>query len=118
MLKTSFIYTLLFLIAMQSTIAVADAHQSHQTGVEHLEFDIDKDSASVKAEKKFTNNFDNFPNIQFDCQHCCHCHGVTQLYISGTSEIFIFYKKTSKLSENFLKRKSRIISPDLRPPIV
>jgi hypothetical protein len=61
------IILLLLAVSFQSISAVADVHQSHQSGVEHLEFEHDHDSEpEIKTDDE---------SRSFDCHHCCHCHG-------------------------------------------
>ena len=43
MIRHAITYLIIALIAMQSVVAVADAHQLHQSGTEHLTFDHEHD---------------------------------------------------------------------------
>lgn len=61
------IILLLLAVSFQSVSAVSDVHQSHQSGVEHLEFEHDHESEpEIKTDDE---------SNSFDCHHCCHCHG-------------------------------------------
>jgi hypothetical protein len=62
------IILLVLAVSFQSISAVSDVHQSHQSGIEHLEFEHDHDEDQT--------NTDTQGDVKsFDCHHCCHCHG-------------------------------------------
>ncbi len=64
-----FICLLLILtFVVQPVLTLADVHQFHQSGAEHLSFDHD-DQTTDKLTR------DKNSATQFDCHHCCHCHG-------------------------------------------
>ena len=72
MSKKLLIYIASFLIVFQSAFVVADVHQEHQSGVDHVEFDhqhVDHEPLKVSDSDE--------PEQSFDCHHCCHCHGAT-----------------------------------------
>ncbi|MBL4659364.1 MAG: hypothetical protein JKY19_03340 [Alcanivoracaceae bacterium] len=118
-MKINLLHILIVLVALQSTIAVADLHQSHQTGKEHLEFDhIDIDNNNEYSEKipDITSSIDNF--TPYDCHHCCHCHGVACHYLDNQQKKqFTHIDASPHLRKNFYFC-SRSTSPSLRPPIV
>lgn len=120
MFRMNLLYMLLALIAVQSTVAVADSHQSHQTGAEHIEFEHEhnNDNQSTQIKQLSGIDTDTLTNIQFDCHHCCHCHGVAQFEIANSINNIYLNTDNYKVLENFFKYKSLLISPDLRPPIV
>ena len=120
MFKTNLLHMLIALIALQSTIAVADLHKPHQSGTNHIEFDESHDHDSRKLEVKKESNKDSnlSSDIQYDCHHCCHCHGVTQLFMATNSSEFRNYDYDSQYSRVTSNYKSLLISPALRPPIV
>lgn len=110
-------YMLVALIAMQSVVAIADAHQSHQEGTQHLEFEHEHDSTPV------VNNQDNqqtsTPSLsQYDCHHCCHCHGLSLFALTASSNGLDIGKSTDHLFVTHLLYRSYLVSPDIRPPIV
>jgi hypothetical protein len=78
-MKINLLHILIVLVALQSTIAVADLHLSHQTGNEHLEFNhidnVDIDFNNEDFEKYSDSKSLNDNVTSYDCHHCCHCHG-------------------------------------------
>lgn len=103
-------YILVMLIALQSVVAVADAHQAHQSAMEHLEFEHEHDvNADIEAPVSDL--------AQDDCHHCCHCHGVEHLYIVGSGADFSG-KSLHRLIAHGPRYYSKYSSPDIRPPIV
>lgn len=121
-MKINLLHILLVLVALQSTIAVADLHQSHQTGKEHLEFnhidnvDIDKNNEHFQKSSDIISLTDNVTS--YDCHHCCHCHGVACHYLDNQQKNqFTYIDASTHLTNNF-QFNSRSTSPALRPPIV
>lgn len=55
-------------IVLQSLVAIADAHQYHQSGSGHLAF------APVHSANETPVHVDSHDR-SYDCHHCCHCHG-------------------------------------------
>lgn len=113
MLRKWLSYLLVVLIAMQSVVAIADAHQSHQEDKQHVDFNHEHDSSTdIKTQ------YDETGAVQYDCHHCCHCHGQPIFSVSAINNPF-----PGKVSKNHILRhhftySSNLISPDLRPPIV
>lgn len=113
---------LISLIAMQSVVAVADAHQGHQSNNEHREFDQNHDhdlaapDLQVKSESTLVDNATDVK--KYDCHHCCHCHGVAQLFVADNSRALGINQSTSHLPRYSLAYPATIISPKLRPPIL
>jgi len=73
---------MMLIIVLQSTASIADAHQSHQSGSEHLSFEHDHGAVAdrdLTADKNSTSDAStsnvSASEIDFDCHHCCHCHG-------------------------------------------
>ena len=61
---------------------MADVHSSHQSGNEHLTFNHQHNHDAQDAENKSKNlNQQQTQNSDFDCHHCCHCHGVHHHWI-------------------------------------
>lgn len=79
MLKSVINYMLMLMIVLQSVSLFADTHQAHQSGAQHLNFEHDHiPSSGIEAvidqgqgESGSSESLDG----QFDCHHCCHCHG-------------------------------------------
>ena len=68
-------YWLVILIALQSIAAIVDAHQSHQSGEQHLTFEHEHAQTPYEiSEPEPIRKSIDLPNDGFDCHHCCHCH--------------------------------------------
>jgi hypothetical protein len=65
------------MILIQPVMSLADVHQLHQSGSQHLTFDHDHAQVDTPVEStvRDTTNLSDL-NSSFDCHHCCHCHGV------------------------------------------
>jgi len=103
------------LIALQSVNASIDTHQLHQSGQEHLSFEHDHEGNSIDLSK---DNLKTSEDSPYDCHHCCHCHGTSNLYLSGISSATLL-SFGSKLSFEYdLNLPSIYLFPALRPPII
>jgi len=111
-MNKNILYILLLLIAFQSTVAVADLHQAHQSGVEHIQFSDDTDSDNHHS------NQQQDSTIKYDCHHCCHCHGVHCYYLEDFSPNKFARQRIHVSLEAIVLMRSRNTLPDLRPPIV
>jgi len=115
MSKRFLTYFILALVVFQSAAGVADAHQSHQSGTEHLTFDDHQHShEDVEVDHILA---DGAEGQERDCHHCCHCHGhFTPAVLVKPSGFALRKSSASKsdYSENF---PSKVINPLLRPPI-
>jgi len=121
LMKKYLLHFLLLLVACQSTVAVADLHETHQTGKEHLEFNhIDQNvtNSETLIDKASVDNMNKLKNISYDCHHCCHCHGVACHYLDNHIVNAFTHVQTSVQFTQFTSIRSRIITPDLRPPII
>ena len=75
MLKKWLSYWLVILIAMQSFSAIADAHQTHQSGEQHLTFEHEHaQTQPVVTQPLSLKKSTELPSDGLDCHHCCHCH--------------------------------------------
>ena len=86
MLKRVLTYFLLALIVLQSGMSMGDAHQLHQSSSEHVTFDEAHQHLGVLEVEKHdvkTLTTDTSASSTLDCHHCCHCHGMTCLYLGG-----------------------------------
>ena len=116
MIKQLLIISLMLMFALQTITSVYDSHESHQSGDTHLAFDADHpDHHATDAEQHLNSAGD--AEVDYDCHHCCHCHGSSSVYASqDTSPAFKNLKSSQSL--NLSPRFSNLsISPDLRPPI-
>ena len=102
------IILLLLAVSFQSISAVSDVHQSHQSGVEHLEFEHDHDSESEIKTDDGSNSF--------DCHHCCHCHGGhVSSFLHPTFNLF--FRELDQFIEIYDQSFQKDISSRLlRPP--
>jgi len=115
-MKINLLLLYILLIVLQSTMAVADLHQSHQTGQEHLSFNhLDTDDIH---QTDYTDNSQADTITSYDCHHCCHCHGVACHYLENNVNNVVAYYHSRYLIESTNLFYTRIITPDLRPPIV
>lgn len=115
MSKRFLTYFILALVVFQSAAGIADAHQSHQSGTEHLTFN---DHQHAHEDVKIDHNLvDGSEDHEQDCHHCCHCHGHFSPAVLVKPSGFALRKSStsnSDYSENF---PSEFINPLLRPPI-
>ena len=88
MLYKALAYIMILLIAVQSVVAVVDSHQLHQSGSEHLSFEHSHDQAGNKStpDKSRIQALQQSVLNNFDCHHCCHCHGVAQLFLPTVND--------------------------------
>ncbi|OUS00599.1 hypothetical protein A9Q81_10465 [Gammaproteobacteria bacterium 42_54_T18] len=115
MIQKVLTYLLVTMIAMQSFVAIADVHQPHQSGEQHLEFEHahgDSAELNVSSEPLESTSLD-----EYDCHHCCHCHGVNYLKTAGNGDDVFPYKQHLFLTAS-VDYLSYTPSPDIRPPIV
>lgn len=119
MLRRALIYCLTTLIAVQSVMAMADAHQLHQSGQDHLSFNHDHsakegDRLSVESEQRL---FELGSTAGHDCHHCCHCHGMSPAFLAGAVlDVLVAPAATTALSFP-ISYASIYKTPDNPPPI-
>ncbi|MBC8210414.1 MAG: hypothetical protein H8E21_05050 [Gammaproteobacteria bacterium] len=121
MIRKSLSLLLVALIALQSVAAIADKHQFHQNGTAHLQFDHSTHDhpASTQSQPDKQNLQDPVADTQFDCHHCCHCHGAVHFFLNSVSNHALDIPQSAQAaSEPGTSYFSFLISPDLRPPIV
>lgn len=119
-MKINLLHILLVLVALQSTIAVADLHQSHQSGQDHLKFDHVEHDDQVHDTTVTIQTDDSISDTvgEYDCHHCCHCHGVACHYLDNQQKNQFTYIDVSIHFTNNFYFNSRSTSPALRPPII
>ncbi|MBK8971901.1 MAG: hypothetical protein IPM37_11200 [Hahellaceae bacterium] len=112
---------LALLIAVQSVAAMADVHRFHQSGTEHLTFnhahDLAAADSATEISMKATNVADPASTVSQDCHHCCHCHGMTHLYLGGNPDNLIPITLGKESSDYHFIYHSYAGSPDNPPPI-
>ena len=79
---------ILLAFATQASSAAFDNHASHQAGTEHVSFEhhehqsesaIDVESQPDEAGQSEAVTAGT--STDFDCHHCCHCHGAHHVYL-------------------------------------
>ena len=119
MLRKFLSYMLVTLIAMQSLLAIADVHQDHQTGTEHLVFEQDhQHEHTADLLMEFEDQTDSSSPEDSDCHHCCHCHGMSGPFLGANKSELNLLHSRQQLSKNNLAYLSNLLLPALRPPIV
>jgi hypothetical protein len=114
----SLLLILTFLV--QPTLALADQHQFHQSGSEHLTFEHDHQNLSDHnqnselTEKDLENN-KNSDNT-FDCHHCCHCHRVSHFALLLVVNPFDLQKPRTPRPIYSESTLPQVLSTILRPP--
>lgn len=118
MLRHAITLLMLILITVQVVAAVADNHWMHQSGTKHATFRHLHDESEQacllsKAEP---------PSVHgdlgsFDCNHCCHCHGLTQLLSDNQQENSLVIQSAKETIDYQANYTSFHASPDIPPPI-
>lgn len=118
MLRQYLAFLLTALIALQSVAAVADAHQFHQSGTEHLTFDHDHSQLTDKLQPKRQSKIDN-PDVStnLDCHHCCHCHGHGSVALTGAASHLVALFSGKGQADYQASFTSLIPTSLFRPPI-
>jgi len=118
MTKRWILLLLTALIALQSVGAVIDSHQLHQSGQEHLSFEHDHENIKDNKVSDAKVEVKSVENSPYDCHHCCHCHGTSNLYVSAFFSSFSLVFHQKKTFEYLLNLPSIFLFPALRPPIL
>ena len=111
---------LALLIALQSVAAMADVHQLHQSGTEHLEFDHSHQSTATDThnDNLLAKQTPDQPGQSvYDSHHCCHCHGHGSVVLIGaTSHLADLFSENGQA--DYQANLTSGIPPSLfRPPI-
>lgn len=108
---------LIILIALQLVEPMADSHQSHQTGAQHLAFEHDHSQFNHENSpaNEHSNLEDGHTDSSFDCHHCCHCHGLAHLLTSQAH--FTPTLLGNAISDYRFAYFSHRTTPDNPPPI-
>lgn len=106
--------SLTVLIALQSVGAVMEETQPRQLDQKHISVDHINEASELKTVEKLDPGTSSY--AQFDCDHCCHCHGNAQLsdlIDKGYNHSLL----DNKSFEYDFKDSSIFLLPKLRPPI-
>ena len=114
MTRQVIIYLLTALIALQSATAMADAHQSHQSGAEHLTVEHDHNDEVMTDDKL---KVDPMTANPFDCDNCCHCHCIAQVFLGNHHNSLAAVDLRSHSADYHSSYISLSVSPDNPPPI-
>jgi hypothetical protein len=112
---TSLILTVV--VVFQSVVAMADAHQSHQSGSDHVEFEHEHRAGSDRPVNNLEETTSAVSPVQFDCHHCCHCHGMSSVFLAAHSFGLPLSWSNQTVKYRSVEYLSLSPSPGLRPPI-
>lgn len=126
MIQRVITFLLIAMFAGQTVASAFDAHQSHQ--VEGVHVNVDESHNSHEEHQIQTNgqqllaeaNADsssNSPNTNYDCHHCCHCHGSTPVYTLLKDSYYYPYNRDVQAVRIAVNFSSIATSPEHRPPI-
>jgi len=106
------------LIALQSVAVMADVHQVHQTGTEHLTFEHEH-KQNVQLQQAGVDQQTQDPGSinPLDCHHCCHCHGSSPLFFNADQHSSEHVFMHGHVLEYHVDYRSHIAFPDSPPPI-
>lgn len=119
MLRLCLVYLLTTLIALQSVVAVADVHQLHQTGDEHIAIEYEHSHIFLNGsiQKKQGKSNCLAEDSHLDCQHCCHCHNAFAFSLNTSCKNFSLTGEDRTLFDYQFCHSSYQASPDNPPPI-
>ena len=103
-------YLLVALIALQSVVAIADSHPPHLETPSHADFSDQLNSPAVTDHAT--------PLDSADCNHCCHCHNMAQIFLVGNHLCTMDNARVLRLLDIKANYLSNFIFPSIRPPIV
>jgi len=113
-MKNKFLNLLILLIALQSSISMADFYQPHHSEEEHTQTVISDQSLSKDELESHHTSLDT---ISHSCHHYCASPALTYIDIN---ELFTQINFQKNIALQIIKAKSyssRTLIPDLRPPI-
>ncbi len=117
MLIRAMTYFMLLLVVLQSGAAMADAHQLHQSGTEHLVFDESHHHLDGSGPADQHNHEADAPSSQqSDCHHCCHCHGHFCPAILLSAERILLTRHSSPIPDYSENAFPDTFETFLRPP--
>jgi len=101
---------LAIIILLQSFVAVADAHQFHQSGNQH-------ETIAEHVHDQATDSADQ-TNDSRDCHHCCHCHSKVSSALPAAFGCGFLVNKQPKMFAFSIQYSSEVTPSLFRPPIV
>lgn len=107
---------LVTLIALQSVVAFADVHLYLQSDLEHLSSDQHEHQDHVIASQPAGS--EGASSTEYDCNHCCHCHGSNSPFLSKVQSNSNFSNRSSCCPDYLFSTISFQDSPDNPPPIL
>lgn len=117
MLKRALTYLALILVVLQSGVSLADAHQLHQSGAEHLSFDESHQHLNdTDPEEQHNHDLDTSSSQQWDCHHCCHCHGHSSPAILISAEHILLVRHSPPVPNYSENTFPETFETFLRPP--
>tara|TARA_R110001592_G_scaffold262657_1_gene528002 strand:+ start:10435 stop:10806 length:372 start_codon:yes stop_codon:yes gene_type:complete len=123
MIQKYLLYILITLTFIQSTDAIADAAKFHQPNSEYTEADYfpsySPNYFSGTVFKSASSDINtNDPKQNNDADHCCSCHGITTALLLSNELFFKAGVLPNEIAEFSNRYLSKLITPDIRPPIV
>ncbi len=119
MIKRSIPWLMIILIALQSVGAMADVHSAHQSGMEHLTFEHEHEHEHAQPHS----SPDAHPEAasltdasQYDCHHCCHCHGAHFSFIASYVHSASLYGRSLQHSYHQPLSLTQQVQSLYRPP--
>ena len=119
MLKRNLVYLFATLITFQSVVAIADTHQLFQAESIHQSHDHDHDHF-LPSETESQLAFDLISSdhdADKDCNHCCHCHAMTPLFVASLHDSLVYLNADIKTPDYEFLYLSYLSSPETPPPI-
>jgi len=112
---------LITLIACQSVWAMADNHPLNPSTAEHEQSSHSHDAPDISQSGLLDSNAEDTPLVDpasaLDCNHCCHCHGSTPLFVSAPPLTLPQSAEPEQLLSYTQSHKTPYLAPDFRPPI-
>jgi len=116
MLKKCLSLMLILLITCQSVWAMADNHPLTQPETAHVETGHNHDSLD-KAPVDLKASSLSDTSSALDCNHCCHCHGSSPLFVSTPVLSLPQSGELQQLLSYSQSFQTPYLPADFRPPI-
>jgi hypothetical protein len=106
-------YLLISLVIAMPVLAGVDSHQLHQSESKHVEFNHDHKQLISQADAEAP----SVSESDYDCHHCCHCHGSPPVFAFGIHNMAVVASMTDTLPTYPFKLHQISLVPDFPPPI-